>query len=976
MPKKDMFGDNIAFINRGRGLCVFCLVSLLLTVNLFAQTQPIPKGFASGQASRFVLGQKSFSDITGGTSQLLLGATSGIAIADNKLILSDSSILAPPNNNRILIYNNLNALKARLPQDALPAADVVLGQVDFVSSTSGTSAQAMNEPVGVSTDGVRLYVADWGNNRVLIYRKIPETSGAPADVVVGQKDFNSSTAAAGPQGLRRPNGVFSDGSRLLIADTLNNRVLIYTSIPTTNGASANIVLGQPDFNGLKALPAANNTLSAPMSATTDGRRLVVTDLVNNRVLIYNSFPTQSGAAADVVVGQADFSSSAPGNTATSLNFPRYAYSDGTRLVIVDTGNNRILIYNQIPTQNGAPADLVIGQTDFYGLLESCASSNIAVPYAVASDGDMLYVSDGLNRRVLGFRPGAALVNMYGVVNTASFSILPQTQSCQVSLPEPPVAPGGIASIFGTNMADSTAQADSLPLPTSLGGIRVKFNGITAPLFSVSPNQIDVQVPFELAGYSASLEIEKDTSAGTIVSAAAPVGLANGAPGIFTQDGSGKGLGVVFHADSSPVTADSPALPGEAITAYATGLGTVDNAMMDGAAAVFGATGSVTIGGTTTSAGQTATVIVQGVSYSYTTVSGDTLNEVTTNLAALINNSDPLVSATADTTNEVVNLLARIPGDTGLNITMNASVPAGSTLTVIVENPIAVPGNVYFGGTVADAQTITITLGGTPYTYATNATDTMETVIDGLVNLINADPNVVATADVPDSLIHLDLLVPTSNLTVVYSVDSEPPGTMLTAITDGPKLTAGVANATNTVSATIGKSLSLVPGSILFGGTAEPGQTVTVTLDSTPYTYTTTSSDTLESIVNAMTKLLTSDANVTATADTVNIKIDLALKSSGSTQQITFTTTQSAGATLIVFPQSTTTTGSEAATVNYARLVAGSVGLYQVNFTVPTDQAVNPAQILTLTQNLIVFGSTTGTNIVSNDVTFPIGAPSP
>src|ERR1017187_202304 len=140
MPKKDMSWDNIALINRGRGLYVFWLVSVLLTVNLFAQTQPIPQGFATGQAAHFVLGQKNFTDITSGTSQVLLGATSGIAIAGNRLILSDSSILAPPNNNRILIYNNLNALKERLPQDALPPADVVLGQTDFVSSTSGTSA--------------------------------------------------------------------------------------------------------------------------------------------------------------------------------------------------------------------------------------------------------------------------------------------------------------------------------------------------------------------------------------------------------------------------------------------------------------------------------------------------------------------------------------------------------------------------------------------------------------------------------------------------------------------------------------------------------------------------------------------------------------------------------------------------------------------------------------------------------------------
>ena len=62
---------------------------------------------------------------------------------------------------------------------------------------------------------------------------------------------------------------------------------------------------------------------------------------------------------------------------------------------------------------------------------------------------------------------------------------------------------------------------------------------------------------------------------------------------------GTGPGVIQHADGSPVTTDSPALPGEAITAYVTGLGTTDNIMVDGAAAVFAAQGSVTIGGTPT-----------------------------------------------------------------------------------------------------------------------------------------------------------------------------------------------------------------------------------------------------------------------------------------------------------------------------------------------------------------------------------------
>ena len=47
--------------------------------------------------------------------------------------------------------------------------------------------------------------------------------------------------------LSEPSDVFSDGKRLYICDTGNNRVLIYNKIPDRNNASADIVIGQPDF---------------------------------------------------------------------------------------------------------------------------------------------------------------------------------------------------------------------------------------------------------------------------------------------------------------------------------------------------------------------------------------------------------------------------------------------------------------------------------------------------------------------------------------------------------------------------------------------------------------------------------------------------------------------------------------------------------------------------------------------------------
>ncbi|MBI3896445.1 MAG: hypothetical protein HY313_11000 [Acidobacteria bacterium] len=1061
----------------------FCLVACLTESNLFSQLGPIPQGLVTGQAARFVLGQKNFSDIsfcTPNPNNLLecpfptdshLGAISGIAIAGNKLIVADSSYLHPPNNNRVLIYNDLNALKNEPPGNLVPA-DVVLGQPDFTSSTEGTSASRMFQPVGVATDGVRLFVAEWGNNRVLIYNQIPETSGAAADVVVGQKSFDTSSAGSGPDQLTRPNSVFSDGTRLFIADTLNNRILIYNRIPTQNGAVADILLGQSNCRSGQTFTPGANTLCNPMSVTTDGQRLIITDQGNNRVLIYNNIPTQSGAVPDIVVGQPDFISKGAGNTATSLDFPRYAFSDGTRLLIVDSGNNRILIYNHIPTQNGAAADLVLGQEDMFGLMESCAASNFALPFTIASDGEMLFVSDSFNRRVLGFRPGPPLINPHGVVNAASFSTVGQTAACGVILPQPPVAPGGLVSIFGRDLADTTLRADSPPYPTKLGGVQVKFNGIPGPLLYVSPLQINVQAPFELTGYSTSVEVEKDTPSGPVISAAIAAGLANGAPGLFTLSETGEGAGLIFHTDFTPVTEESPARPGESLIALATGLGTVQPSVTTGAAAQFGAIGSIAISGPApVNAEQTITITIGGVSHSYKPSIGETLDTTVQNLAKLINASDPTVTATADTTDIKVNLRARVLGEAGVGIPYFASISEGGTLTATVggEDSNLVPGNIAFEGSPQPGQTVNILLSGTQYSYTIVSGDTITTIVDELANLINADPNISATANPADGIIELQLRNPDQAPSITYSVSVSPlarleaivgntttvPGTIqiagtatsgqtvtinlgetiysyttttedtlgsivneltsvinndpnvsatadldnlqinlqlrdpdsgltipfsasvsatsfFRAITAYEHLTPGTADVVNTVSASIGSLLPTVPGNILFGGTPEPGQTVTITLQDTPYAYTVTAGDTLVTVITKLADLINANPNVSASADLANLEIVLRLRSTAAQDpQITFSASASPAAGLILLTRSTADFADIG--ISFAGLQSGTVGLYQVNFTVPSNIQPNPKAALRLRQNLIIFGSISQFNIFSNPVEFPIAA---
>ena len=405
---------------------ILTLVSLLLSLSvlpaqsLLAGESANSSRYVTGQAAVAVIGQKNFSSSTPGTGADELSTVSGLAVAGDRLIVCDGSLpFAAPINNRILIFENL-------PQLTIGAsASVVIGQTDFGQSDPGLSDSALNRPVGVSTDGQRLAVADWGNNRVLIFDRIPTANGAAADVVLGQSDFNSSAPTTSETGMRGPNGVFLDRQRLFVADTLNHRVLIYNSI-SSNGARADVVLGQADFSSAEDQAASDTSLRDPTSVFSDGVRLIVTDLGHNRVLIYNQIPTSNNTPADVVVGQPDLTTDTAGNGPASLNFPRYALTDGTRLFIADAGNNRVLVFNQIPTSNGAQADVVLGQKDFFSALDPqdeparVTAGVLALPATLADTESGVLVGASIHRRVLKFSPGVPLFDQGAVLSAANF----------------------------------------------------------------------------------------------------------------------------------------------------------------------------------------------------------------------------------------------------------------------------------------------------------------------------------------------------------------------------------------------------------------------------------------------------------------------------------------------------------------------------------------------------------------------------
>ncbi len=224
-------------------------------------------------------------------------------------------------------------------------ADVVIGQQNMTSGSAnqGGSVQAntLDGPRVSYSDGTRLYVADCYNHRVLIYNQFPSSNNALADVVIGQPNMTSNSFNQGgsmnANTLYYPDGVYSDGARLYVADGTNHRVLIYNQIPSSNNASADVVIGQPNMVTNTANQGGSpgaNTINWPVGVYSDGTRLYVADRGNHRVLIYNQIPSANNASADIVIGQLDMTHNSVNQGgsagANTLCDPVGVYSDGTR----------------------------------------------------------------------------------------------------------------------------------------------------------------------------------------------------------------------------------------------------------------------------------------------------------------------------------------------------------------------------------------------------------------------------------------------------------------------------------------------------------------------------------------------------------------------------------------------------------------------------------------------------------------------
>lgn len=333
-------------------------------------------------------------------------APRGVFVANEMLFVSDTG------QNRVFVWNTIPTSEYQNP-------DVILGQEEVTEigrNSGGTpTANSLHYPSGIWSDGKILVVGDAWNHRVLIWLTIPTKNGQLADVVLGQPDFESNQPNVKgigndptSQSLNWPYGVFSDGKQLWIADTGNRRVLYYKTIPTKSYAKADDVMGKPDFT---TRDYENNDVIWPYSIKINSEgNMAIADTQFYRVLVWNDWKTAFNKNADIIIGQDNFDACgqnqfrlSPESNTLNWTYDACFYKDG--ILANDTGNSRILGFNEIPKKNNEASDWLIGRPNFNTSSEYKENMHgtqkaIYWPFSITTYKDKLFLADTGNHRLV------------------------------------------------------------------------------------------------------------------------------------------------------------------------------------------------------------------------------------------------------------------------------------------------------------------------------------------------------------------------------------------------------------------------------------------------------------------------------------------------------------------------------------------------------------------------------------------------
>jgi uncharacterized protein (TIGR03437 family) len=513
-------------------------------------------------------GSQSFSGDNGPPTSAQLSGPTGLAVdSAGSLYITDTG------NDRIRKISN-----------GVITTVAGNGTQGFGGDNGSATNASLREPEGVAVDSVgNLYIADSSNSRV---RRV--SSGLITTVAGnGTYGFSGDNSLATNADLNLPNDVAADlAGNLYIADRLNNRIR-----KVQNGVITTVAGGGTQFgdNG----PAIGAQLNDPSAIALDAAgNIYIADTSNNRIR------KVSGGIVTTVAGNGNqgFSGDNGPSTSAQLSAPAgVAVDSAGNLYIADTGNSRIR-----RVENGVITTVAGGGTQAGGN-GPATSAQLGLLFGVAVDAaGNIYVSDVENSRIQLLTPSASLlINAGGVVNAAS------------SAAGSPVAPGSIATVFGSFPINSLFTASIAPLPFALAGLSLQFGaGLSAPLFAVSGGQVNFEVPWELAGQSQtaiSASINGETSP------AQTINLAPYAPGLFSTNSQGSGPGAILDSSYNLVSSSNPATAGVTIIQiYCTGLGPVTNQPPSGSPPLTNQLSQTTATPTVTIGGAQAQVLFSGL----------------------------------------------------------------------------------------------------------------------------------------------------------------------------------------------------------------------------------------------------------------------------------------------------------------------------------------------------------------------------
>jgi len=453
-------------------------------------------------------------------------------------------------------------------------------------SQPGLSAP-LSYPSGIFVDASgTIYIADEDSNRI---RKIDSKGNISTVIGTGDPNlgggFNGDGRAALSTQLDGPEAVVVDAAgNIYFADTYNSRVRKMDAqtglVSTVAGTGGDPVRSTP---GKDNVPATTVALGEPSALALDGKgNLFFSDMLNNVIRVVD---LQTGLIRRIAGTGAHSDNNPTGDggppTQASLGYPAGLVIDPATgdLWFSDMHNNVVRRISSPLTPNavistpigfGTPAGFSgEGQPAFGALL------NRPVGLALDSKGN-LYVMDYYNQRIRMVTPGSnvppPVIFQNGVVNGASFTPAPA-----------PVAPGSIISIFGRRLNPARGAASTLPLPTTLlsapsaASAKVTSGGATTalPLYYVSSDQINAQLPFEVQPGQATVTVQM----GTVQSNPVSFTVGATAPGIFVYQG--NRAVAQNYPEYSLNTSANPIARGGTVIVYLSGVGALNPAIATG-----------------------------------------------------------------------------------------------------------------------------------------------------------------------------------------------------------------------------------------------------------------------------------------------------------------------------------------------------------------------------------------------------------